>query len=107
MATANNIKPDTIAISVVVPVWNEESSVRALLEGLLAQTLPPDEIVITDGGSTDRTPAIIEEFIARGAPVKLIREEFSMPGRARNQGVRHSRNEGVAFTEAGIKPELE
>jgi glycosyltransferase involved in cell wall biosynthesis len=40
-------------ISVVVPVRNEEKSIRHLLDGLLAQNRKPNEVVITDGGSTD------------------------------------------------------
>jgi glycosyltransferase involved in cell wall biosynthesis len=91
-------------ISVVVPVRDEENSVRTLLEGLLNQTMPPGEIVITDGGSTDATAEIIEEFIERGAPVKLIRERASLPGRSRNIAVSHSRCEWIAFIDAGIRP---
>ena len=49
--------------------------------------------------------APIEEFIRNGAPVKLIREEFSMPGRARNVGVRNSGNDWIAFTDAGNRVE--
>lgn len=99
--------PDTsprssaIQISVVVPVRNEEDSIRGLIEGLITQTLPPAEIVITDGGSTDSTREIIEEFIGDGAPVTLIRERASLPGRARNVAVRHCRNDWIAFTDAG------
>ena len=96
--------PSAPEISVVVPVRDEENSVRALLEGLLSQSLPPSEIVITDGGSTDATTEIIEEFIERGAPVKLIRERASLPGRSRNIAVRHSRCEWIAFIDAGIRP---
>ena len=60
-------------VSVIVPVRDEQDSIRELLNGLLKQTRPPDEIVITDGGSVDGTPQIIEEYIRRGAPVRLIR----------------------------------
>lgn len=106
MADDNNHESTPIAISVVVPVRNEEDSVRALLDGLLAQTLPPHEIVITDGGSTDATRDIIEEeFVKTGRPVRLLREEFSMPGRARNIGAANARNEWIAFTDAGNRPE--
>lgn len=96
---------NTIEISVVVPVRNEEESVRSLIEGLLGQTLLPREIVITDGGSVDRTVEIIEEFIGRGAPVRVIREQNSLPGRARNIGVAHARYDWIAFTDAGTRPE--
>ena len=50
-------------VSVIVPVRDEEDSIRELLDSLLAQTRPPDEIVITDGGSVDATPQIIEDYI--------------------------------------------
>jgi len=100
----NPSSSSAIAISVVVPVRDEEDSIRTLLEGLLSQTLPPNEIVITDGGSNDATREIIEQFIGDGAPVKLIREHDSMPGRARNVGVEHSRCDWIAFTDAGTKP---
>ena len=95
---------NSIGISVVVPVRDEEDSIAALIEALLHQTLPPDEIVITDGGSIDQTPAIIEESIAHGAPVRLIRDRDSLPGRSRNLGVANARNPWIAFIDAGIKP---
>ena len=100
----HSLKPahsNAIEISVVVPVRNEEDSVRCLIEGLLAQTLPPREIIITDGGSIDATREIIEEFIGQGAPVRMIRERDSMPGRARNVGVEHATCDWIAFTDAG------
>src|ERR1041385_919748 len=93
-----------IEVSVVVPARNEEDSIRALIEGLLNQTLAPKEIIITDGGSTDSTIRIIEEFVAQGAPIKLFREQDSLPGRARNVGAKHARCEWIAFTDAGTRP---
>jgi glycosyltransferase involved in cell wall biosynthesis len=106
----HSVKPpgaNSIEISVVVPVRDEEASIRILLDCLLNQTLPPKEIVITDGGSTDRTREIIEEFIRNGAPVKLLRERNSMPGRARNVGVQNAACDWIAFTDAGIRPDSE
>src|SRR5437764_381910 len=98
------INSASIEISVAIPVRNEETSVRALLEGLLNQTHSPKEIVIADNGSTDMTAEIIEEFIANGAPVKLIRERAGLPGRGRNVAVAHSSCEWIAFTDAGTTP---
>ncbi len=94
----------TIEISVVVPVRDEEDSVRALLDGLLSQTLPPAEIVITDSGSIDATTEIVEEFIRSGAPITLIREKAALPGRGRNVAVAHSRCDWIAFIDAGNTP---
>ena len=95
---------NSIAISVVVPVRDEEDSIRALLDGLLGQTRPPDEIVITDGGSVDQTRAIVQEFIRRGMPVKLLTDDDSLPGRGRNIGVRNASNDWIAFVDAGVRP---
>ena len=102
--SVNPSKSNEIKISVVVPVRNEAQTIRPLLEELLGQTLPPDEIVITDGGSVDQTRSIIREFIERGAPVKLLTDEDSMPGRSRNISVAHVQNDWIAFIDAGITP---
>jgi glycosyltransferase involved in cell wall biosynthesis len=90
-------------VSVVIPVRDEERSIRELLDSLLAQTRPPDEIVITDGGSIDATPQIIEDYIRKGAPVRLIRAGPALPGRGRNLGAAQASFEWLAFTDAGIR----
>ena len=90
-------------VSVIVPVRNEEESIRALLDSLLAQTRAPDEIVITDGGSVDKTAQIIEEYIERGAPVRLVRAGEALPGRGRNLGAAQASFEWLGFTDAGIR----
>jgi glycosyltransferase involved in cell wall biosynthesis len=92
-------------VSVIVPVRDEEDSIRELLDGLLNQTRMPDEIVITDGGSVDTTPEIIEEYVRKGAPVRLIRATNALPGRGRNLGAAEARFEWLGFTDAGIRPE--
>ena len=97
-------RPEPIAISVVVPVRDEADSIRQLIEGLLGQTMPPNEIVITDGGSVDGTREIINEIISDGAPVKLILDQDSLPGRSRNIAVANARNDWIGFIGAGIKP---
>ena len=96
---------DAIKISVVIPVRDEADSIRALLDGLLGQTLKPAEIVITDGGSTDATPEIIAEYINKGAPIRLLREAAALPGRGRNLAAAAAANEWIAFVDAGARPE--
>src|SRR5262249_41151610 len=74
-------------------------------DGLLQQTRLPNEIVITDGGSFDRTPDIIEEYIQQGAPIRLIRAGAALPGRGRNLAVVGSQFEWLGFIDAGIRPD--
>jgi glycosyltransferase involved in cell wall biosynthesis len=96
-------KSEPMKVSVVIPVSDEENSIRELLDSLLQQTRPPDEIVITDGGSVDATPQIIEDYIRQGAPVRLIRAGLALPGRGRNLGAAQASFEWLAFTDAGIR----
>lgn len=51
-------------VSIIVPCYNEEATIRLLLEALLAQTYPRSqmEVIIADGLSQDRTRAIIADF---------------------------------------------
>lgn len=89
-----------MGVSVVITVYNEEKSVSALLKSLLNQTKKPDEIVIVDGGSTDRTIQIIRHFQKKDKRIKLLVEECSR-SRGRNLGVEVARNEIIAMTDAG------
>jgi len=92
-------------ISVVIPVRDEERSIRTLLDNLLTQSQRPDEIVITDGGSTDATREIISEYIQTGAPIKLIEVDHALPGHGRNLAVRASQFDWIALIDAGIRPD--
>jgi glycosyltransferase involved in cell wall biosynthesis len=90
-------------ISLIIPVRNEEKSIAELLDSLLAQSRKPDEIVITDGGSTDKSAEMIRAYIKKGAPIRLICVDDALPGRARNIAIRRARYDHIAMTDAGIK----
>jgi succinoglycan biosynthesis protein ExoA len=66
--------------SVAIPVRNEERTIEACLASVLAQDYPHDrlEILVLDGGSTDRTREVVEA-VARGSavPIRLL----ASPGR--------------------------
>jgi len=91
-------------ITVVVPVRNEEQSIRSLLQSLLQQTLQPNQIIIVDGGSNDATPQIVEEQIPQHPNLRLIREANALPGKGRNAGATAATTEWLAFTDAGVIP---
>jgi glycosyltransferase involved in cell wall biosynthesis len=92
-------------ISVVIPVRNEEHSIRALLNALLTQTRVPDEVVITDGGSSDQTVNIVNDYSRGDSRIRLVREREALPGRGRNVGVANATGDLIAFVDAGITPE--
>lgn len=90
-------------VSLIVPVWNEEHTIRILLDSILGQTRLPDEVIIVDAQSSDRTSEIVEDFIQRGHPITLVRAGRAHPGEARNIGVLAATYDTVAFTDAGIR----
>jgi glycosyltransferase involved in cell wall biosynthesis len=89
-------------VSVIATVFNEEETVGKLIESLLTQSRTPDEIVIADGGSTDRTVDIVKEYAARNPIVKLVVE----PGNrsvGRNAAVAATTSDIIACTDAGCE----
>jgi len=94
-------------ISVIIPVRNEAQTIRPLIARLKCQTETPSEIIITDTGSTDGTPEIIEESSGGVLPVHLVRAGSGYPGRGRNLGAARAENEWLAFIDAGVIPEAD
>jgi glycosyltransferase involved in cell wall biosynthesis len=88
-------------ISLVCTVKNEADNIAALLDSMLAQTRRPDEIVVNDCGSSDDTAAIVEGYIARGHPIRLVRGGHNIPS-GRNNAIRHARGAIIACTDAGL-----
>jgi len=86
-------------VTVCVTTFNEEDSIKDLLDSLLKQSKKPDEIVIVDNKSTDRTVEIIRKFQKRTRTIKLIIKKSSR-AEARNIAVKSSSSRVVAMTDA-------
>jgi cellulose synthase/poly-beta-1,6-N-acetylglucosamine synthase-like glycosyltransferase len=85
-------------VSVIVPLFNAQRTVEECQKGLLNQDYPRShyEIIIADNNSTDDTASIVGNL-----PVKYIEEkEIQSSYAARNQGIRHSRGDVLAFIDA-------
>ena len=92
---------ENLKISVYCTVFNEESSIELLLRSLRSQTRKPDEIIIVDGGSTDNTVEIIESFIKDNPSIKLVTAKGSNVAQGRNIGIKNTKYDFVASTDAG------
>lgn|GEM_PF-3297442 len=89
-------------VSVIVPVYNGEQTVAQCVESLLAQDYPKDrlEIIFVDNKSKDRTLQILQPY-AESGKILLLRETNVLNAYgARNAGVRVSKGDILAFTDA-------
>ena len=62
-----------LLVSSICTVLNEEETIRDYLDSILNQTLLPDEIVIVDGGSKDKTFRILKEYENKYQKLNSIR----------------------------------
>jgi succinoglycan biosynthesis protein ExoA len=85
-------------ISVVIPVYNEERHIAECLDSVLAQDYPADryEVIVADGGSNDRTRAIVEKFATQHPNVGLIDNPGRMQAAGLNTAILASRGAVIA-----------
>lgn len=83
-------------VSVIITTYNKPHYLKRVIEGYLAQTRPPDEIVVADDGSTDKTAILVEGLRARGE-VKIAHvwqeDKGFRAARIRNMAVARSTGE--------------
>jgi glycosyltransferase involved in cell wall biosynthesis len=88
-------------ISVISTVKNEGAALRPLLESLIKQTRQPDEVVFCDGGSTDDTVAILQEYQNR-LPLKIIIAPGTNISQGRNRAIAAAAGPIIAGADAGV-----
>lgn len=92
---------DQVLVSVVMPVFNAERTMRRSIESVLQQTFPALELILVDDGSSDDSPAIIAEYAQFDIRVKALRQPANAGvAEARNAGVRAARGSHIAFLDS-------
>jgi glycosyltransferase involved in cell wall biosynthesis len=85
-------------VSVVIPVYNGEKTLRQCLESVVHQTYKNYEIIVIDNNSIDTTRHIIKKFCHKN--VRYIFEKYKSRGAARNAGIHVGTGEIFAMTDA-------
>lgn len=87
-------------VSIIIPVFNAEQSIRRCIDSVISQTYKNIEIIIINDGSTDQSRMICENIQSERANIKLINQENSGPSAARNNGLKSSSGNYIQFVDS-------
>ncbi len=91
-------------ISIIIPSYNAEKTIRGCLDSLQRQSFAGEKEIILVDSSQDNTAAIVS---AEYPHIQLIRRLTKTdPGTARNMGVEHAKGEVIAFIDADCTAEI-
>lgn len=94
-------------VSIIVPVYNRESSIRFCLKSIAAMKYRDFEVIVIDDGSTDKSSEICNEFCKTHLYFHYIRQENRGVSNARNHGIRLATGEWITFVDSddAVTPE--
>lgn len=95
-----NLKMKMKMVSVIIPVYNAESTLKRCIDSVLMQCYENVEVIAVDDGSTDKSLLILEEIIANNKNVRVYKQINSGACVARNKGLELSSGEYIKFLDS-------
>ena len=95
-------------VSVIMPVYNVAPYLKQCMDSVISQTLTDIDIICGDGGSTDGSLEILQEYARRDARIQIVCKEDSGYGQSVNDCVKIAHGEyiGIVETDDFVKPEM-
>lgn len=87
-------------VSIIVPVFNSENTLRRCLDSILSQTFKNYEIICVNDGSTDRSLAILSEYSKKNPCLTVVSKENGGLSSARNAGLRIATGKFIGFVDS-------
>lgn len=87
-------------ISVIVPVYNAEKTLRQCVDSILGQGFRDFELLLIDDGSKDRSPAICDEYASKDIRVKVFHKPNGGVSSARNLGLDEAQGKWITFIDS-------
>lgn len=100
MNGGKTVKRSNISISVIVPVYNVEKYLDDCLTSIAAQSVPFDEVILVNDGSTDGSGKICEGYCRNNRNFTLIRQQNLGQSEARNAGLKIAGGDYIIFIDS-------
>ena len=88
------------SVSVIVPVYNAENTLRACVDSVLAQTAADFELILIDDGSRDASGLICDAYAEQDERIRVIHQKNAGVSAARNAGMDQARGEYVLVVDS-------
>ena len=89
-------QPVSLKVTVVIVTYNRAEMLKEALESLTTQSRLPDEVLVVDNNSSDRTKAVAESFKGR-LNMSYVFEPVQGTSTARNTGIKHAQGDIIAY----------
>lgn len=93
-----DINLDDVKISVIVPAFNREKTIKRCIDSIVNQTIPPFEVIVVDDGSVDKTVEILENIAC--SYLRVIKQNHKGAQAARNLGIMNAKGNYIAFLDS-------
>ena len=87
-------------LTVVIPIYNSEDTLRRCIDSILAQTYKDFELLLIDDGSTDGSPGICDGYAKRDTRVRVIHRANEGLVSGRKLGAKEARTNYIAFVDS-------
>lgn len=94
-------------ISVIIPIYNAETSLKRCLDSVVNQTYQNLQIILIDDGSKDASSTICDEYAQKDSRIEVVHQINAGVGAARNVGLSLVRGEYIGFVDADDFIELD
>jgi len=88
------------SVSIIIPVYNVEKYLTECLDSVLNQTIPFDEIIIVNDGSTDSSEEICLSYKLKNPELVLIKQKNAGLSVARNTGLEIAKGDYIVFLDS-------
>ena len=93
-------KQSSNTITLIIPMYNVEDYIEKCLNSVFHQTVPFDEVIVIDDGSTDKSLGICKSILEKYSNGVLISQTNEGLGSVRNRGIRIANSEYIMFLDS-------